>query len=267
MPDLSAMQSGRGPVWDLLPAAEIRRRGAARARRRRLRSAAGALTLVVLVVTPLAITGWGADPTSTVADGRADRRLSGAGQHAWPQRVPPGFALASGLAASGRSTDVHRGGLEVLRQVRICGTADWTGPEVAAPTDVLTASGPGTSGSPERRTLLVYADAHAATGLLLDVRRSAAACASRGAREIAVAVPGSAGGGAWAYVLPDGAGPAPNEDTGSLLVARVGNAVLLVQWTASATADGPPTSLPPPHVAPVLLEMCVFTSRPCSMPR
>ena len=258
MPDHEVFDGGAGPLWDLAPPADIRRRGELRARRRRRAAvAAGALAVGALVGAPT-VMGIGEPPAEHVAAGEGSVPPSAAPRgDAWTRTVPVGFALDAGM---GPQTHLSGRGDPALRGMTICDDAFWTGARRELVSDTVVATATRVPGSSERRVLLVYPDESTARDELYAIRRSAASCSapgSAGERTLAFASGSEQDDWSWAYVFPGGDGHGASGGAGSLLVGRVGNGLLVDQWAgdraASTSDEGPPE-----HVLGVLQEMCVF---------
>lgn len=234
------------PVWDLPPAAEVRRRGDRIARRRAWWAMAAGTTVAAAIVVPLALARPAADPprppVATDAPAPAPE---------WHERVPGGIDLTAGMTSAAPSV-LAGADDEAVRAVTVCGAGRWVRGLPAGATDGRVATG-----AAEQRVLLVYRDDTTARAAFAEVRRTAGGCGS-GDRLL---LPGEVGGpGAdesWGLVLagPDGAE--------SVFVVRVGNAVLLDHATEPAAEAPEVAARLAERAEPAVEQLCVFGGERC----
>ncbi|WP_205470867.1 hypothetical protein [Nocardioides sp. SYSU D00038] len=256
------------PVWDLPPAAEVRRRGQDLSRRRTRTALGAALGTAALVAVPTFLVAGAGGGGTPVADGPGPRSASssvatdpGPGGP-WLSRVPAGLDVTAGMTtAGGRPVVSDLDDVDAVRSSLSCGEAQWVPGLPPGVSDLRLAVGDGARGSREDRLLLVYADPAGAGAALAEVRQTAGVCGEGpDGREAAVAddVRGAGAEESWAFVVSAGS------RTESVLAVRVGNAVLL-DHTSSATARpaGSVGDWLAGRVRPVVDGMCVFAADPC----
>ena len=262
-----------------LPASEVRRRGTRMRRRNNAIAAVGALAVIAVVATPLAVVARSGDhaepspldtpspsPTQTV---RTD----------WLQTIPGNSSDFDVTALPDSATfryDVRFG--SVVDDLTLCGVPTFStssNDPVAAAVDTLgaTHSEPGTEGN-SGRTLALYENDQVAAKVLDAVRHGVESCPTDQQGK----------GAPLVYAPVDTALPADESfvftqqakmdkdllaDLTVFQVARVGNAIYLA--TDHTSAGGPQVADAEVRrlaewSAPVLSDMCVFAADPCRSP-
>jgi hypothetical protein len=252
MPDLDDL---RAPEWDLPTATEIRRRGDRHTRRRRLRSTVVGLGLGVALVVPVA---------AFVDDARPGGTEEGDAVASWLPTVPAGFELGRGLTNETAAPVVSSPDPGLLTQVPVCGRSHWLNGAPQRATDVLRATNGTSASARDERLLLVYPDDTTAREALRDVRRWAGSCPESAGSDGLGGIDLGEDAESWGYAVPGDAdadeGPGPE----SLLVVRVGNALLLDRSATGGgtSAEGTIGRLQV-RAADVVEQMCVFAEDPC----
>lgn len=254
-------------AWDLAPPAAIRRHGERRARRRRLGGAA--VAGLGLALAPVLMSVLLVQPASVTADGNSNNDSASHDKPGWISRVPAGFELDRGMTGVTRRSGLGLGDSADLSSALICGTPMSAFTQSSPASDTLAVSGSHATGSPERRVLMVFDDLASARAMLRSVRDVAGECASSGAsqeRIIGAAAPLRTSS-SWAYLYAGvAARSAVSGPRSSVLVARVGNSVLLDHWSRTepnAGADEQPSV----EVTQLLRDMCIFDKGPCASSR
>ncbi|GAA2135924.1 hypothetical protein GCM10009844_01670 [Nocardioides koreensis] len=263
-----------------LPASEVRRRGTRMRRRNNAIAAVGALAVIAVVATPLAVVARGGDDASPGPVGTPSpsptRTVDGAG---WLQAIPGSSGDFDLTALPDDATfryDVRP--LPVVDDLTLCGVPTFStrsNDPVAPAVDFLgaTYSEPGTDGS-AGRTLALYENDEVAAKVLDAVRHGVETCPTEQQGQ----------GAPLVYAAVDTELPAEDSyvftqqarmdkdllaDLTVFQVARVGNAVYLA--TDHTSAGGPQVvdaevQRMATLSAPVLSDMCIFAAEPCRTP-
>jgi len=255
-----------------LPASEVRRRGTRLRRRNNALAAAGALAVVLVVASPIAVLARGGDHADRVpvAPSPGQDRTS---DTAWKQEIPAGFDLTA--LPQGQSFRFQARAYSVVDDLTLCGrptfstgSNDPVGP--ALDTRGATYAEAGTDGN-LGRTLALYPSDKVAAKALDAVRYGVESCPTDQ----------QANGAPLVYATVDTDVPADESfvfteqaqmdkdllsDLTLWQVARVGNALYLA--TDHTSAGGPQVvDSQVQHLAtlsaPVLSDMCVFAAEPC----
>ena len=258
-----------------LPASEVRRRGTRMRRRNNAIAAVGALAVVAVIATPLAVVARGGDdagpgPIDTPSPGPT-RTVDDTG---WLQTIPGDFDLT---ALPGDATFAFTARDDsVVDDLRFCGVPSFStrdNPVEAVDTAGAVYGETGTESS-AGRTLAVYKDDHLAAKALDIIEHDVSVCPSE-------TEPGRA---PLVYDAVDTELPADGSfvfteqakvdkdllaDLTVYQVARVGNAIYLA--TSHTSAGGPQVADAEVRrmaalSAPVLSDMCVFAAEPCGAP-
>lgn len=251
-----------GPVWDLAPASDIRRRGELRIRRRRFVHVAAAVVAVVAAALAGPVVMWsGVTAPGDVIAGTGSHEVSSGDTRHLQAGSPSTIDLATGMR-SPRVAMVNGRDERMLSTVTVCSDAAWAERQADVASLITVASGSDAAGSPERRVLLSYPDERSARDALEGVRRTAATCATDGARErtILLAVGDEPETWSWVHVVSSGAGLGRG---GSLLAARVGTTVLISQRATDAAASASTEDRLSYDVLQVLQDMCEQSTGPC----
>jgi len=250
-----------------LPAAEVRRLGTRRRRRRNAAGALGAFVAVAAIGTPAFVHASGTlhGEPSLAADGPTTARPV-----VWRTSIPHGFPLTDGLPTRNERTGTPVRTVPGFdsESVGPCGATPWS---PTAPTEALEgirAVYSGTEGG-SARTLALYPDDQRATRALAAIEQSARTCEPGTAdpRIAAEVLPSALGQASltWINRWSDADGPTGE---GSLHeVVQVGNALLLTSTTLMGAGDpavvGRAVDTEEQHTAAVVGAMCVFAGGAC----
>lgn len=244
---IEELEGAGAPVWDLPTAADVRRRGERIARRRAGWAAVAGTAVAAALVVPLALGGAPDRPDRAVV--ATDGVSPTVPVAAWSDTVPAGFPVAAGM---GPDPVVAAAGEELIRTTTVCGESRWVRGLPAGAGDGLVATGEG-----EQRMLLVYPDAELAHDALAAARRGVSACGDdRGGRRLALS-DDVGGDESWMLELERAGG------TETVVVLRVGNAVLLDHATVDAPDPAARALRGTERVGAVARAMCVFAENPC----
>jgi hypothetical protein len=261
-----------GAPVDVLPAAEVRRRGD-RVRRRRTVATLGGTALVVAVVVavPFALAGNGGRDSREPGFATDRPTASADPDAAWLTSIPASFDLAAGLPArneDGTPVTVEAGTGEL---VELCGQPVDTAAGRVDAVDV-------TYSAPEdvrNRSLALYGDDQAAGQALASLRSAVAACGTyaEGGTDQVTSAPSSPRLGDEAVAWSVRYRTEGRFDTGLMVfhAVRVGNALLVAssygegggtaesRWRARHTAED--------RAIPVVDEMNAFAEHPVVVSR
>lgn len=260
-----------------LPASEVRRRGTRLRRRNNAMAAVGALAVIAVIATPIAVVARGGDhagpgpvdtpspsPTRTVDD------------TGWLQTVPGDFDLT---ALPGDATFAFTPRVDsVVDDLTLCGVPtfstrsnDPVAPAVA--TLGATYGEAGTDGN-AGRTLALYENDQVAAKVLAAVRHGVEVCPTETEPGRAPLVYGAVdtelpADGSFVFTEQAKMDKDLLADLTVYQVARVGNAIYLA--TSHTSAGGPQVADAEVRrmaewSAPVLSDMCVFAAEPCDAP-
>ncbi len=281
--DLENFGTGGVPVTPLSPA-EVRRLGDRRRTRRNALAAAGAVAAVVLVATPFAFVGGGAEkptpPSTTITPTVTDSGTATpkpAPPNGWVTTIPEKFPLLAGFP--GRQEDGSSPTVSddrVIDPLTMCDQGFWSYEGVKQQRSTVFEQ-------PEdvrARMILTYANDVAAGAALATARDTARACRvedgmSGDPAEVVHAEWQRAAAGAdetlvvtTNYRMPGTTSYMPGQTT--WLMARVGNAIYLTSeyGEGGAGVDGAESGVDQTFAtaAPMTAAMCIYAVDPCGGP-
>lgn len=250
------------PTWELASPAEIRRRGEARALRRRLALCAGALAAAAMVSTAavLGLQFQSGSRDVPMAQDQSGLPAIASGAEGSLQSIPSTFPLGTGMGSvNQQSLPADRG----FSQLANCSSSGWADAVSVEATETAGVQGVGEGGQEERRVLAVFADSAAAQDAMAELERASKACGSEAGPRTRVLLRPSDSSDRWSYMLFLSTSPERMHDMNRLALLRIGNAVLVGQF-ASASLKGPASiDVPPLGLMGVVEAMCVFDHARC----
>jgi hypothetical protein len=249
-----------GPVWDLAPAAEIRRRGEVRARHRRLTFAAGALALAALGSAPVAAGLHAANETSVAHESTQVLEVDDGVDDA-AQRVVGAASLELGIQPAtlqmGREDDARS-------HLATCDGSSLMDFGRGRAAQTTAASGMNEEGRLERRALAVFSSEDAALAALRTLTTTARQCAADAEfKDHTLALQVDAELSRWSYLSLVRADGSLMGGLNELSFVRVGRAILVVQSDGMVADAIPGQGTVSTSVLNIVSGMCIYTRGGC----